>query len=81
MKKDPPWLEMLKEEVFLRETQQWLFRSEHIYETICRVCRRCGRHVYSVINPYGGSRGRYIVDVDHMAHGPRCVGASHPRLR
>jgi hypothetical protein len=29
MKKDPPWLERLKEEVFLRETQQWLFRSEH----------------------------------------------------
>jgi hypothetical protein len=54
--------------------------AEDIYETICRVCRRCGRHVYSVINPYGGSRGRYIVDVDHMAHGPRCVGCEPETL-
>jgi hypothetical protein len=29
MKKDPAWLEMLKESVFSSETQLWLFRSEH----------------------------------------------------
>ena len=29
MRKDPVWLERLKEEVFLGESQQWLFRSEH----------------------------------------------------
>ena len=56
------------------------YNTEDIYETICRVCRRCSRHVYSVINPYGGSRGRTIVDVDHLPHAPRCIGCEPPKL-